>query len=310
MRYKILCLLTTALLCGGCVTDRTFFTGSKPVFWDGEYSHDPEPSLQYPETCSKHKSRLGRKRQSCGNDYHLAIVEFDSDGQLRDPGQRDDAVRLIQDVKQKLETEFDSMGTAATKDHLTLVFFTHGWKHYANNIECRPETIDKPAECRSDLERFRIFLKTMTEDVAAAENITQPATHYDRARKLLTKSHIVGVFLTWRGAVVRRDNSFMQKIGGLPNFLSFWGRSRTASNIGGIGTDYMDTIYAISNEARRPITVPCEVARQLEKQRDDAAEINQDVTSSTLDCDPRLRPSSQGPNLTAFDRRHRPQLRR
>ncbi len=235
----------------GCVTDRPYFTTSNPVFFEGKHAGDPEPNLYWRETCS----RLKRSSPGLCGDYDLAIVELDDWGQLREPSQLHDARRMIEHIRGELAAELtrDQIET----DSITLVFFTHGWKHYATNMSCKD--IKDPKDCPSDLERFRFFLQTLASrsNHQAANGHGGAGSSRDAALKQLGRSRVVGVFLTWRGAVVSRDNAFLRFVGAVPNFLSFWTKDRTANRIGGAAAAYMDVAYDLSNLARKRMPMKC-----------------------------------------------------
>ncbi len=243
--------LVGSLCLVGCVTDRPYFTTSNPVFFEGKYAGDPEPNLYWKETCGQFKKS---SPGLCG-DYDLAIVELDDWGQLREPAQLHDARRMIQQIRDEVATELEKDEIGA--DSITLVFFTHGWKHYATNMSCKE--IEDPKDCPSDLERFRFFLQTLASRSSdqAANGHGTALTSRDKALKQLGRSRVVGVFLTWRGAVVSRDTAFLRFIGAVPNFLSFWTKDRTANRIGGAAAAYMDVAYDLSNLARKRMPMKC-----------------------------------------------------
>ena len=244
-RSWVLLLVSTLIV--GCVKDKPYFVPDKSRF----LKEDTKPNLFRQGTCEVRK----KSSELCGN-YDLAVIELDDWGQLRRGNQLDDARDLIREIRAELEDDLSRK--KVEKDALTLVFFTHGWKHYATNMVCKGKQVEEPRECRSDLERFRIFLRDLSAQTSCQRVALEEATSYhEKALADLSCSHVVGVFLTWKGVPIRRDNWFFRAVGFLPNFFSFWSRDRAAERIGGSGAAYMDVIHDLSNLARKRVNVAC-----------------------------------------------------
>ncbi len=240
-------LLVSALLVG-CVKDKPYFVPDKSRF----LKEDTQPNLFRQKTCKNRK----KSSELCGN-YDLAVIELDDWGQLRKgTTQLEDARALIREIRAELEGDLSKQ--KVEEDALTLVFFTHGWKHYATNMVCEGEEAEEPRKCRSDLERFRIFLQDLSaQESCQRVTLKDAGSYHEKALADLSCSRVVGVFLTWKGVPVRRDNWFLRAVGALPNFLSFWSRDRAAERIGGSGAAYMDVIHDLSNLARKRVKVAC-----------------------------------------------------
>jgi hypothetical protein len=127
--------------------------------------------------------------------YKLAFVEFDEQGKLWDPRQRDEAIRLIRS-RRGLDPDTGAV-QPGTRSGATVIYI-HGWRNSAYSA---------PGQ-HKDVEKFRVAL--------------------DQIAGTFKPEHLplTAVYIGWRGKSVNVENDFL-------NFYTVWPRSLAAGRVGG-----------------------------------------------------------------------------
>lgn len=156
----------------------------------------------------------GFTRQKTNNsEYHLGFIEFDDQGFIQGRDRKD---AVMKQVRERVDIASQS------EKPVLLLTFIHGWHH---NAEGNPED--------RDIFRFREELLAKAADSYADHEV-------------------VGIYLGWRGRVVR----------GPLDFATFWNRKNTAHEVGQNGMtavllELEDAVkgYPVRNSDNKMITI-------------------------------------------------------
>ncbi len=135
-----------------------------------------------------------------GDDFTLAHIEFDDQGQFwhkeREDGERNQLEALEKRVADRLESDPGHFANG-----VIMVTFVHGW---SNNSK----------EGNDNLRNFRYTLAKIAEG--------------EREEPVGLQRPVIGVYLSWRGARFHERTP----LGKAAKVLSYWDRKETAENIG------------------------------------------------------------------------------
>lgn len=173
------------------------------------------PEKQYlPVTKDSSPEGLANNPQK-GSNYLFSTIEFDDQGEM---WQREQLYRTLD-----LISDFGSNGYP-----VTLIVFVHGWKHDASTNS-------------SNYRDFRRFIMNF----AAAQSGTAERRPDHAGSK---PRQIVGVYISWRGNLYRRDRDYPGWVEELPLDLSFWNRKRVASQVAGVSST--EAILSLAAQTR------------------------------------------------------------
>jgi hypothetical protein len=179
--------------CEGHVPYRTAGLNDDPACRDIYRAHDARLQGSNPDAKEDWKHRCWTRSIEEHDRYDLLTVEFDEQGWVQD------SEKLTSPAKDYLDDFFAKLESIYQRERknklgLSIVVFTHGWKHNA-----------QPQD--SDVQSFRSVLS----DLATMEDFL--------ATKGATPMRVVGIYVGWRGASL--DLPLLRE-------LTFWDRKNTA----------------------------------------------------------------------------------
>lgn len=147
LRSQAILAISCLLMLGGCASNEMYRSGTQGCVFT------------YPGDCADQALQVHRVGQS--EEYRLGFIEYDDQGQLRDPDQMKAITSAYYDI--------------AARHEVLIITFAHGWHHSA-----------KPQD--TNITSFRELLATVSRnEKQISEQQSRPA------RKVL------GVYMAWRG---------------------------------------------------------------------------------------------------------------
>ncbi len=169
-----------------------------------------------------YESALCQQLGSCVAD--LFVVEFDDQGRLYYPHQMENLFEFLKNTMSPKRMDCKPSEGPACFDDVSLVVAAHGWRHNADFEDW-------------NLRQLREVLYNAV--LFEADRPNQPTRHWNPSNK---PRKVVGVYLGWRGALVKEypnspripftTNWTLSDLAqGLPALLSFWDRKGAALDV-------------------------------------------------------------------------------